>query len=494
MRKSCAVMSVILLSVFSLLVDPSQAAPPGWPTEVSGDGIVLRFDPNAKQPQGTIQRGGQTYKFFGDIEEGVLEGWFVAGDAEFDFTLAPSPQGGGYILRTGNTTFTLKPTGAAPAPVAPAPVAPAPAAPAPGSSAPPATPAPAVTEPGARLLVPRSLSDATSKLDVATVLVPQGWEVRSQFEWRPNHANFVVNQSTIFDPRTGYALQYLPLDKLQCLPSAYQQAVQTGDLLTVSGMELCGRVPTPQQYTAELLIPRYRKIPGLKIVETEDLEKVTRSLYASYEPVIRASARTGHKHQFGATRTRVAYTLNNVEMEEDIYCLLEVTWNEEFNAMAQQNGVPQSQTWTIQPVLVYAFIAPKGQLKSATPVLQTIVSSGQITVRWSAFTSAIAKRIREINARDLQAMEATRAEVTAQQRASWREMVDRHGKINRNTGIQLTGHQVYADPSKPDGPKYILELKHHHWINEDGSIYSSPNSSGPPSGTGWKPMETVYPD
>lgn len=479
-----------------ILASIVRAAVPGWPAELRGDGVVVRFSGDSEEVEGVIILNGKSHDFDGDVDGNTISGTYETEDDDIVFTLKRDARGE-FVFKSGKLARTLRSAGDQAPKDEPA-SDPDPAANE-STQVKPKSPENQManhTARGAMLYSPRVLKDQQSQLDVATILVPKGWEVQSNFEWRPLHANFVVNRSTVFDPQTGWALQYLPLDKFQCLPSAFQQAVQQNDLLTPSGMELCGTVPNAKQYATDVLLARYRNIPGAKIMSVDDLPRVSRSLRESHAAQIQASAQNGYSHHYDAAKVRIAYTNPNsrMEMEEDIYCFIEITWSDQFNQMAIQNGMPNTQTWTIQPVLVYSFIAPRGQLDQASPVLQTIVSSGQITLRWSVYVNEIARKIREINARDLAAMAATQAQITEIQRASWQEATARHSKVNLNTGIQLTGNQVYADPNNPDGPKYVLDLNYTHYVNDDGSIFSTPDTSATPPGSGWREMKTVYPD
>lgn len=485
------IVSSMLLAVgIGLLFSSIALAVPGWPVELRCDDVVIRFSKNTDEPAGVIVIKGRSYKFNGYVEDDrTLSCTYETADDDFDFTLRRK-EDGRFAFKSGRLTRTLEASGEQIVPEDQEGIFPPPVPDFPekqGSH---------VAPDRAMVYTPRTIRDSNSQLDVAVILVPRGWEVHSNIEWRPLNAFFVVNRSTVVDPAGGWALQYLPLDKLLCLPSAYRQAVEQGDLLTASGMELCEAVPSAGQFAKEVLIARYRNIPGMRIVRTEDLPEVARVLRESSAAQIQASARNGYSHHFDAARVRIAYRDpdSNVEMEEDVYCMLEITWSEANNQMAVQSGMPDTQTWIIQPVRVFSFIAPRGRLEQAASVLQTIVSSGQITLRWSAYTSAIASEIRRINTRDLAAMAATQAQITDIQRATWREMTERQNKINLNTGIQLTGNQVYADPRHPDGPKYVLDLNYTHYINDDGSVFSSPDSTTTPPGSGWHRMETVYPD
>ncbi len=462
----------VLICACAILVTSSLAAAlEGWPDELKGDGLVVRFDPDPANAKGLIIKGDQRFRFAGKADAATITGAFAAGDQRFDFTLVK--QGNAYVLKSGQKSYTLTGVGEAPQPPDPVP-------------------------PQRGILFSRQpIVDAKSQLPVSTILVPNGWQLHGNIEWRINHSFFVVNSSAVFDPKTGWGVRMLPFDHLNCLPGTYRSAVQQGqDLLTLGGMELCGTVPTAEQYATGLLIPRYRKQEGLRVVESKDLPDVAKTLFDAFDAQIRASAANGYSTHFTAARVRIEYTvpqMNNATIEEDVYCMVEVTWNEQANRNMVASGFPDAQTWLIRPVAAYSFIAPKGQLERATPILRTIQSSQQYTDRWIAFTSQIANFIRQKNLDDAKLIAATRAEITESQRQTWREMTDQYDRVNRSAGYLLGDTQVYGDPNNQVPIKYVLEQKYDHWINDKGDIYSTDDPAHPPEGTGWRKMKWVYP-
>jgi hypothetical protein len=492
----------LLCACVLALVSASAWAAEGWPTELKGDGLVVRFGASAAdEASGVIIRGDKQFAFEGDVEAGKITGEFTVGEDDFEFTLEKTATG--YVFKSGNKTYALTAVarGANPLDVsAPNPLdEPGVAEPDPQPRIDPKPvpqPNPAAD---ARSLIytPQAIKDPKSTLEVADVLVPRGWQVDSRIAWQVDRSHFVTNASSIFDPRTGWGLQLLPFDHFQCLPGTYKSALQQRQsLITIAGFELCGTVPTPQQYITEILIPRYRP-PGLKVIAIEDLPDVSKALAKTMEKQVALSAREGIETRYGAAKARVEYVMpksNNLVMEEDIYCLLEVTWPPQANAQVAQQGFPDAQWWLIRPVATYSFIAPKGQLKQATPVLQTIYSSIRIKEKWFAYTEQIAAFIRQKNLDDAKLVAATRAEINETQRAVLNERWDQSDKIARTTGHLLAGTMPYTDPNKPDSKKYVLEQKYDHWINDEGNIFSSTDPSITPEGAGWRKMKTAYPD
>ncbi len=488
------------------LVSSFAWAAEGWPTELKGDGLVVRFSPSAAdEAKGVIVRGDKQFAFEGDFAAGKITGEFTVGEDGFEFILEKTATG--YVFKSGNKTYALTAVARAANPLdvnAPNPLEePGVAKPEPQPRIDPKPDPRPVPQPNpaadARTLIytPQAIKDQKSTLDVADVLVPKGWQVDSRIVWQVDRSHFVTNASAIFDPRTGWGLQLLPFDHFQCLPATYKSAVQQRQsLITIAGFELCGSVPTPQQYITEILIPRYRP-QGLRVIAIEDLPEVTKSLAKTMEKQVALMAREGIETRYGAAKARVEYVMpksNNVMIEEDIYCLLEVTWPPQANAQIAQQGFPDAQWWVIRPVATYSFIAPKGQLKQATPVLQTIYSSIQIKEKWFAYTEQIAAFIRQKNLDDANLRAATQVEINASQRAVLTDRWEKYDKIARTTGHLLAETMPYTDPNKPDGKKYVLEQKYDHWISDEGNIFSSTDPSITPTGAGWRKMKTTDPD
>lgn len=465
-------MRTILLGLLLALGLASNAlALDGWPATLQGEGMLVQFDAGAA-PSGTIRKGEQAYPFTGTVTGDRITGQFKTGAQGFDFSIERA--GGKYTLLTGASRIGLVPA---------APAQEAQPNPAPNNALPP----------GAMILEPRALKDPRSTLDVSNVLVPQGWQIDDQIVWQIDKAFFVTAASTIWDPKTGWGVRWIPRDAFNCLPMTYQSAVQQGQsLLTLSGYELTDRVLNTTDYLKQVVLPRYRNIPGVKVVSAEDLPKVAQHYQEANRAIDQTIRQHGHEKQYAAGRMRIEYAgPNNAVFQEDLYCFLELTWSPQANAMAVQAGMPGAQTWNFSPIELYGLVAPKGELEKATPLLHTIYASARITPDWYAYTANIGAMLKLQAQKDLEAILKAKKQITESQHKSWTDMIKQMHKHADQVGHLLANTSSYTNPNDPTKPPTVLPAGGKPYINSQGQIANFPTP--PPPGSDWKPMTPVDP-
>lgn len=462
--------TALIVALMGLLAQTLLALD-GWPAALQGGGMTVQFDAGAA-PAGTIRRGEQAFPFTGTLAGNVIKGQFKAGNQAFDFTLERA--GDAFTLTTGNSRFALAPAGGAPAGGAPAQNA---------------------VPPGTMLLEPKAVKDSRTTLDVSTLLVPQGWQIDDKIIWQIDKAFFVTAASTVFDPKSGWGVRWIPRDAFNCLPITYQAAVQQRQsLITISGYELTDQVLSPTDYIKKVVLPRYRNVPGVKLVSAEELPKVAQHYQVANQAIDQAVRQQGIEKQYGAARARIEYPgNNNITYQEEIYCFMELTWSPRANAMAAQAGQPGAQSWIFSPVELYGFVAPRGELEKATPLLQTIFASTRITREWYAFTNNIENMLRQAAQRDMDAIMKMRKDITESQQKSWQDMVKQMARHSDTVGHLLANTQSYVNPSNPNGPPIVLPAGAQPYMNQQGQIQPFPAGSTPPVGSGWTAMQPVNP-
>ncbi len=322
------------------------------------------------------------------------------------------------------------------------------------------------------VLEPQAISDAATKLDVLTLLVPKGWTVQPRVLWRPNQAIFVTHASAVFDPQTGRCVRWFPQDRFNCSPLLYNNARQQGAQPVSSGMELTGGVPTAAQYIQQIVVPRYLKTPGIELLSVQDLPDLADAVTKARTIDIQTMQRMGQSIRYLAAkaRLRIKQPDKPTVFEEDVYCLLAVCWSEQANATARQVTGAAGESYLFWPEELYGLSAPQGDLDKATPLLRTIYSSNRPTLRWTAFIANLQAMMQQAAMNDHMVARAAQAEINASQRQSFDE---RSGMLDRQS--QAVGHllrntQDYKNPD-PDKPNFTLPPDVTAWTNGSGAVF-----------------------
>jgi hypothetical protein len=326
---------------------------------------------------------------------------------------------------------------------------------------------------------PRKVVDPRTKLEVCQVLVPSGWQLEPGILWREMAAVFVSMQTAIFDPKSGWAVRWIPQDQFNCNLTLFHNARQQGVApVNAAGVEFTDFLPDATQYIRSIVLPRYRNIPALEVVSVKELPAVAEALMRRNEFMIATYSQFGREMRYSAGHVVVEYPgPGGTKLTEDIHCVLNVSWSPQANALAQQVGLPPD--YFFMPDRLYSYTAPKGQLAAAEPYLQTIVQSMRVTARWYSFVENIQGQVRLILA-DRNAMEAAaRKAITESQRKTVEETWKAADQQSREVGALLTGTQARTNPNDPKGPPIAGPAGMNTWVNKQGRIKHLPPGEDP---------------
>ncbi len=466
----CVAGFILAIVGFALTADAAD----GLPDQLVGDGLTVRFTDKSATPGGTLELGGKTYPFAGRIENNQLVGTFKAGETSFPFTL--SQNAAGFTLETGTKRYALQPVGA-----------PQPAVP----QIPPANPqagrGPDLT------YAPQQVIDPKTKLVVGTLVAPKGWMIDPGILWRPMDAQFVAMGTAIYDPKTRWAVRWIPVDQFSANPALYDNAIRQGAApKSLGGIEYTKSSPSAASYIRGIVLPRYRNIPDLKIVKVEDLPKLATAVERS-QPHLRWSYQQGGRElSYTAARMRVEYASpDGMPLEEEIICVLNTSWSPQDHANARTVGMPPAYFFT--PDRLFSYTAPKGQLDAAMPHLEPIVLSFRIDRTWVKFTENIQGQITAI-VNDQYAMEAAaRKQITQSQMKTVEESWKAANRQSREVGGLLSGTTPRQDPNNPQGPPINGPAGKVSWTNPRGEWkHLEPNddpNTHPGSTKDWVPAK-----
>jgi hypothetical protein len=302
---------------------------------------------------------------------------------------------------------------------------------------------------GMMILERRTLKDRTTQLDVATLLIPKSWTLDEQILWRLDRGQFVCNASTIADPKSGAVIRWLPMDQFNASPVLAVNARQQGVPLISGGLELCDGVPTPDQFLTQIVIPRYRNERNLKVVDAKDMLPFAQAVKQHRAVEVAAAQQAGYVIKYGAAKVRIEYTsATGAAMEEDVYLVMTLAWNEAANANVRNMGMANAESYLFYPERVYSFAAPKGKLDAMTPLFQTIVGSLRPTLRWDAYVARL-NQIRQQGVIERGIMDrVAREEITASQQQTWNQRLASEDRIAEGVGDILRGVQRYNEPTE----------------------------------------------
>lgn len=444
---------IVIIGVAIISVAAARAAD-SLPDELTSQRLTVHFD-NKASLAGTLKFKDQTYPFTAEFKDNKLVGTFKAGNNKYPFTIIQD--GKTFTFDTQGTRYAL--TGVTRNPFGTD-----------GPAKPPAASSPAIA------LEPQTMIDPASKLDVATLLVPKGWVLKSDVLWRPTMAQFVCTTSAVFDPKTGCGLRWLPMDRFNASPAIFNEARKQNNHPMSGGLELCDAVLSPADYIQQVVVPRYRKMTGVKVVDSEDLKELTQKIEEAKADERNNARQNGYEMHYPAARVRIEYPgPGDGVMQEDIYCALAVTWNPQANANVRNAGFPGTQSFLFYPDRLYSFTAPKGQLESAAPLLQTILSSTRGTLKWDAYIGNINQMMQRAAIDDHMMETAAQAAITKIQKESFEARQKSQDKIADQVGHLIRGTQAFNNPN-PNKPPIVVPAGTKAWIDPTGKVIYSADS------------------
>jgi len=203
----------------------------------------------------------------------------------------------------------------------------------------------------------------------ATYLVPEGWKVQENVEWDiHNVAQPATAEMLIFDEESQSAMQGFP--NLVLLVNTdvnlNEQYPEGSDYL---GAEVVNKKPGVLDLIENYILPEYRNIDGLKIVESKRL----------------SLAESNHQRagQFKNTDSRsgvvkIEYTEDGKDFEETIFGTITF-----FRVSKFQQFVYLS--------MCYGCKAEKGNLKSMMGIFETILNSVKMNPKWAVTYNQVMK-------------------------------------------------------------------------------------------------------
>jgi hypothetical protein len=217
-------------------------------------------------------------------------------------------------------------------------------------------------DPTLRLRTLRVNDPMSNGIEAFRMLAPVGWVRRGGVVWDLRYASVASVVMQLRNPRAPEALE-----TFQLIPQIWQEAGILGFPEGSIYLGMVVRRPLSAIAMVEgLVVPAFRGGFAPRVTARVAMPHVARALAAGGQGPVTTT-------QYDAGRVRIAYTANGRAMEEDFYAV---------SFYSQAPSLPGATMWG--PQFLYSFKAPRGQLDGRARLLQTMVSSVRLSLKWYA--------------------------------------------------------------------------------------------------------------
>jgi hypothetical protein len=309
-------------------------------------------------------------------------------------------------------------------------------------------------------------------IEAVSLLVPAGWRAEGGIQWFPEfsvQANLLL---TVSDPKTGAAVEFLPVQNFTYLTHMVVPMPRGANYL---GNILWEPVPDAAPFVQRFYLPgALRHLQGGRLAGSAELPGVAQAVAQAY----------GGQSTVRAGRVRYEFSRDGRPWEEDVYVTLAFT------------PFPLGTLWGVHGA--HSFRAPKGELDRLTPLLSTVVNTVRPTPQWyggyryvqQLFQNRMQQGIAD--AGNLSRRIAQNSEEIRQMFAdSYRERQASQDRIARSWSEAIRGVETYRDPyagSAVELPSGYRDV----WVSRRGEYLLSNQAGFDPNAgdtTEWQRME-----
>ena len=242
----------------------------------------------------------------------------------------------------------------------------------------------------------------------------------------------------------------------------------------------------PIEALEQIILPTYRAdVDNMQIINEQTLPELDQLFNTGTDPT------TGVSSSAESGKIRVEYTINGVQMEDELYCVIQ-----SLKIPGQSiYGTTTSNNWYMS--YLASFRAEKGQLDQESKVFQTIAFSVQTDKNWlnkynQLVLYLIQNQIKQIQSvgQLSQILSQTSNEISEQNLKDWEQRQDTNDGLVRDFCNQILEIQPYNNPitgTTVDLPAGYTSV----WTNSLGEYVLGESSSFNPnigSNLNWQPM------
>jgi len=245
----------------------------------------------------------------------------------------------------------------------------------------------------------------------------------------------------------------------------------------------------PIEALKEVVLPTFRSnVENLNVISEQFLPSMDHLFKSGTDPA------SGISYSANSGKIRVEYSLNGIEMEDELYCVIQ-----SINIPIQSiYGTTTSNNWYMS--YLTSFRAEKGQLDSESKQFQTIAFSCTIDKNWlnkydQLVAYLIQNQIRQIqNAGQLsQILAQTSDQISQENLQDWEQRQNINDQLVTDFCNQILEIQPYNNPI--DGTTVDLPSGYNNaWVNGNGEYILADNPDFNPnigSNLNWQPMTTT---
>jgi hypothetical protein len=226
----------------------------------------------------------------------------------------------------------------------------------------------------------------------------------------------------------------------------------------------------------KIILPEERKnYPDFKIISESDLPELAQALGAGKQ------AQGFGKSDASGAKVRFSYTKNGVEMEEEIYAVVE---NLTF-PVNSMHGTFFNTIWYVD--YIFSFKGEKGKLEDQTKIFQTITSSFKLNPKWYAKYSNVIEylaqqQITKINSigEMSRMLSQVSDQMTPAQETQFENRSSVYDEVSEKFSANTLGIDRYYDPYE----ERQVELPsgyNHAWCNNNGEYVVTDNPNYNPN-------------
>ncbi len=339
-----------------------------------------------------------------------------------------------------------------------------------------AAPAPAATQDAPLRLRTLRVNDPMSNgIEAFRMLVPVGWLRRGGVVWDLRYASVASVVMQLRNPRAPEALE-----TFQLIPQIWQDSGIPGFPEGSIYLGMVVRRPLNAIAMVEsLVVPAFRGRLNPRVTARVALPRVAQALAAAGQGPVTTT-------QFDAGRVRIAYTEAGRAMEEDFYAI---------SYYSQASFLPGATTWG--PQILYSFKAPRGRLDRRARLLQTMVASVRLSLKWYAgyarvFDMWINGQMQAIQAAGAlsKTIAAANDSISAATSEAWESQQRSYDRVYDEVSEQIRGVETYENPF--EGREVQLPSDYRHaWVSAKGEYVLSDQAGFNPnvgSVTEWRQL------